>query len=68
MQSWPLTRQPRITRDNIGPRLTMRDGTVHWLTAAERFALCLGLTTAARLEAKLRPDLAAYDDAMKGSA
>lgn len=66
---WRSNARPHIQRNHIdGPLLVMRDGSLHWLTLMERFALCLGRTNAHELEAKLRPDLAAYDAAMMAEA
>lgn len=48
-----LNAKPRIKWNHIdGPLLICRDGTLHWLTMAERLWTRLGLTTIDQLDAK----------------
>lgn len=53
MVTYPQKSEPHIQWNHVdGPRLICRDGTMHWLTRAERLWLRLGLTTIEQLDAK----------------
>lgn len=44
---------PHLQRNHVdGPLLVCRDGTLHWLTGAERLWLRLGFTSITKLDAK----------------
>lgn len=51
--SFPSDVRPSINWKHIdGPYLSCRDGTLHWLTWLERFALCFWLITVDDLDKK----------------
>lgn len=55
---YPSSSRPHLTMKHIdGPRLTFRDGQMHWLTLRESLRVWIGLDDALSLERKLRPDL-----------
>lgn len=59
---WPAGGKPSIQISHIdGPLLYFSDGQLHWLTIWERLLFSLGLTDAARLECKHRPNLIGLD-------
>lgn len=51
-------REPYIKAKHVdGPLLVFSDGQLHWLTFGERVQFMFGWTDAAKLQAKLRPNL-----------
>ena len=58
LNCWEGGHAPTINRRHIdGPLLVFSDGQLHWLTPWERLLLAIGLTDAARLQARRRPNL-----------
>lgn len=56
--SFELSARPSIQPNHIdGPLLVFRDGQLHWLTWLERLQFWLGMTDAAMIERKRRPNL-----------